>query len=128
MANQPQSVRSWAADNGKGTFTNPLFNDEFSDSDIVRVGSDVHMTGTTTHAMPGQPVPHSRDLVNWTLLGYAFDRSDMGPECRFVDLPNRDWSAWSMLDTKAIGRTTFLSPVPARTARHAAAPCTGRTA
>ena len=28
---------SWTADNGNGTFTNPLFYDEFSDPDILRV-------------------------------------------------------------------------------------------
>ena len=29
---------SWTADNGNGTYTNPLFYDEFSDPDIIRVG------------------------------------------------------------------------------------------
>ena len=32
--------KSWSADNGNGTFTNPLFYDEFSDPDIIRVGED----------------------------------------------------------------------------------------
>ena len=32
------SAQSWTADNGNGTFTNPLFYDEFSDPDILRVG------------------------------------------------------------------------------------------
>ena len=31
---------SWTADNGNGTFTNPLFYDEFSDPDVIRVGDD----------------------------------------------------------------------------------------
>ncbi|MFT3995992.1 MAG: glycoside hydrolase 43 family protein [Asticcacaulis sp.] len=77
----PQAV-GWAADNGNGTFTNPLFYDEFSDPDLIRVGDDYYMTGTTMHAMPGLPVLHSKDLVNWKLLGYAFDRLEMGPEYR----------------------------------------------
>lgn len=74
--------RTWTPDNGNGTFTNPLFNDEFSDPDIIRVGDDFYMTGTTMHVMPGLPVLHSKDLVNWKLLGYAFDRLEMGPEYR----------------------------------------------
>jgi xylan 1,4-beta-xylosidase len=74
--------RTWTPDNGNGTFTNPLFNDEFSDPDLIRVGTDYYMTGTTMHAMPGLPVLHSKDLVNWRLLSYAFDRIDMGPEYR----------------------------------------------
>jgi len=75
-------AQSWMADNGNGSFTNPLFNDEFSDPDIIRVGTDYYLTGTTMHAMPGLPVLHSRDLVNWRLLGYALDRLDLGPEYR----------------------------------------------
>lgn len=76
---------TWTADNGNGTFTNPLFYDEFSDPDLIRVGDDYYLTGTTMHAMPGLPVLHSRDLVNWRLLGYAFERLDLGPEFRLED-------------------------------------------
>ncbi len=75
-------AQTWRADNGNGTFTNPLFYDEFSDPDLIRVGEDYYLTGTTMHSMPGLPVLHSRDLVNWKLLGYAFDQLDLGPEFR----------------------------------------------
>ena len=61
-------AQTWTADNGNGTFTNPLFFDEFSDSDMIRVGEDYYLTGTTMHAMPGLPVLHSLDLVNWEFL------------------------------------------------------------
>ena len=44
---------SWAADNGNGTYSNPLFYDEFSDPDMIRVGDDYYLTGTTMHTMPG---------------------------------------------------------------------------
>jgi beta-xylosidase len=80
------STRStWSADNGNGTFTNPIFYDEFSDPDLIRVGNDYYLTGTTMHAMPGLPVLHSRDLVNWRFLSYACDRLDLGPEFRLED-------------------------------------------
>lgn len=75
-------VCAWQADNGNGTFTNPLFYDEFSDPDLIRVGDDFYMTGTTMHSMPGLPVLHSKDLVNWNFLTYACDRLDLGPEYR----------------------------------------------
>lgn len=74
--------KTWTADNGNGTFTNPLFYEEFSDPDLIRVGDDYYMTGTTMHTMPGLPVLHSKDLVNWELLTYAFDRLDLGPAFR----------------------------------------------
>ena len=72
IAAQP-GARTWTADNGNGTFSNPLFYDEFSDPDLIRVGDEYFMTGTTMHAMPGLPVLRSRDLVNWELLSYALD-------------------------------------------------------
>ncbi len=77
--------QTWKADNGNGTFTNPLFFDEFSDPDMIRVGADFYLTGTTMHSMPGLPVLHSRDLVNWSFIGYALDRLDLGPSFRLED-------------------------------------------
>jgi xylan 1,4-beta-xylosidase len=82
LAMNPDRLQAWQSDNGNGTFTNPLFYDEFSDSDIIRVGDDFYLTGTTMHTMPGLPVLHSKDLVNWKLLGYALDKLDLGPEFR----------------------------------------------
>ncbi|HKX31452.1 MAG TPA: family 43 glycosylhydrolase, partial [Blastocatellia bacterium] len=79
------SAQTWRADNGNGTFSNPLFYDEFSDPDLIRVGDDYYLTGTTMHSMPGLPVLHSRDLVNWKLLGYALESLDLGPEFRLAE-------------------------------------------
>ncbi len=70
---------TWMADNGNGTYSNPLLFEEFSDPDVIRVGDDFYLTGTTMHTMPGLPVLHSKDLVNWDLASYAFDTLDLGP-------------------------------------------------
>ena len=72
----PAGAQSWTADNGNGTFTNPLFYDEFSDPDILRVGDDYYLAGTTMHAVPGLVILHSKDLVNWENVAYCFDRFD----------------------------------------------------
>jgi xylan 1,4-beta-xylosidase len=77
--------QSWTADNGNGTYTNPLFFDEFSDPDIIRVSDDFYLAGTTMHAMPGIVVLHSKDLVNWTFLSYALDKLVLGPEFNLAD-------------------------------------------
>src|SRR5262245_52576359 len=82
MVNGFVSAQTWRADNGNGTFSNPLFYDEFSDPDLIRVGEDYYLTGTTMQSMPGLPVLHSSDLVNWKFLGYVFDRLDLGSEFR----------------------------------------------
>ncbi|EXG77779.1 beta-xylosidase [Xylanibacter oryzae DSM 17970] len=68
--------KSWSADNGNGTYTNPLFYDEFSDPDIIRVGKDYYLAGTTMHCVPGIVILHSTDLVNWKFCSYCFNRFD----------------------------------------------------
>ena len=75
-------AQSWTADNGNGTYTNPLFYDEFSDPDILRVGDDYYLAGTTMHSVPGLVILHSKDLVNWENVSYCFDRFDF-PDDKF---------------------------------------------
>lgn len=70
---------SWTADNGNGTFTNPIFYDEFSDPDLIRVGDTFYLAGTTMHTVPGPVVLQSKDLVNWDFLSYCSERHDFGP-------------------------------------------------
>ena len=72
----PVGPQSWTADNGNGTYTNPLFYDEFSDPDVIRVGDDYYLAGTTMHSVPGLVILHSKDLVNWENVSYCFDRFD----------------------------------------------------
>lgn len=73
-------AQSWTADNGNGTFTNPLFYDEFTDPDLIRVGTDFYMVASSMHAMPGLPLLHSKDLVNWDFVTYIFEELDLGPD------------------------------------------------
>ena len=76
VTRQQPGRMTWSADNGNGTYTNPLFYDEFSDPDIIRVGEDYYLAGTTMHSVPGLVVLHSKDLVNWEFSSYCFDRFD----------------------------------------------------
>ena len=78
--NATAQTNSWTADNGNGTFTNPLFYDEFSDPDILRVGDDYYLAGTTMHSVPGLVILHSKDLVNWENVSYCFDRFDFNDD------------------------------------------------
>ena len=73
-------AQTWTADNGNGTFTNPLFYDEFTDPDLIRVGTDFYMVASSMHAMPGLPLLHSKDLVNWNFVTYVFETLDLGPD------------------------------------------------
>src|ERR1019366_9521571 len=76
------ATRHWTADNGNGTYSNPLFYEEFEDPDIIRVGEDYYLAGTTMHMNPAVQIMHSKDLVNWELVGYCRDRLDLGPAYR----------------------------------------------
>ena len=80
--------QTWTADNGNGTYSNPLFHDEFADPDIIRVGSDFYLLGSSMHVMPGLAVLHSRDLVNWDFESYALDKLDLGPKYRLENGEN----------------------------------------
>ncbi|MCK7554782.1 glycoside hydrolase 43 family protein [Chitinophaga sedimenti] len=64
----------WAPDNGDGTFKNPVINADYSDPDAVRVGSDFYLVSSSFNMAPGLPILHSKDLVNWTLIGHALPR------------------------------------------------------
>ena len=100
--------RSWAPDNGNGTYSNPLFYDEFSDPDVIRVGPDYYLTGTTMHTMPGLPILHSRDLVNWRIIAYAFERLDLGPDFRLEDGKHiYGGGIWARVSAITTERTTF---------------------
>lgn len=66
--------RVWVADNGDGTYKNPIIHADYSDPDVIRVGSDFYMVASSFNCVPGLPIQHSKDLVNWKLIGHAFAR------------------------------------------------------
>ena len=71
----PQSKnisKVWVADNGDGTYKNPILHADYSDPDAIRVGDDFYMTASSFNAAPGLPILHSKDLVNWKLINYVF--------------------------------------------------------
>jgi beta-xylosidase len=75
-------AKAWTADNGNGTYSNPLFYEEFEDPDVIRVGDTYYLAGTTMHMNPAVQLMQSKDLVNWELAGYCTDRLDLGPAFR----------------------------------------------
>ncbi len=61
----------WNPDNGNGTYTNPILYADYSDPDVVAVGDDYYLTASSFNCIPGLPILHSKDLVNWQIIGYA---------------------------------------------------------
>ena len=64
----------WVSDLGNGTYKNPVINADYSDPDAIRVGDDFYMIASSFDAIPGLPILHSRDLVNWKIIGHALKR------------------------------------------------------
>jgi beta-xylosidase len=67
------SVESWpwTPDQSDGTYRNPIIYADYSDPDVVRAGDDFYMVASSFNCTPGLPLLHSRDLVNWTIIGHA---------------------------------------------------------
>lgn len=68
---QPTKSVVWQADNGDGTYKNPIIHADYSDPDAIRVGDDYYMISSSFNHAPGIPILHSKDLVNWSLIGHV---------------------------------------------------------
>ena len=73
MATAQYKSQVWSPDNGDGTYANPVINADYSDPDVCvgPSGEDYYMTASSFQCTPGLPILHSRDLVNWEIVGYA---------------------------------------------------------
>jgi len=67
------NVTGFWGDQGDGTYRNPVLAVDFSDPDPIRVGDDFYMAASTFESAPGVTILHSRDLVNWEIIGGVFD-------------------------------------------------------
>ena len=81
----------YSGDNGDGTYSNPVIHADYSDPDVIRVGTDYYMTASSFNCIPGLPILHSKDLVNWELISYAID-SLQSP---FYDKPEHGKGVWA---------------------------------
>jgi beta-xylosidase len=56
---------------------NPILHADYSDPDAIRVGDDYYMVSSSFTHIPGLPILHSRDLVNWKLIGHALKNNHL---------------------------------------------------
>ena len=73
VANAQNKSEVWSPDNGDGTYTNPVVDADYSDPDVCvgPSGEDYYMTASSFQCIPGLPILHSKDLVNWEIVGHA---------------------------------------------------------
>ena len=91
-ANQYYVSKVWVADNGDGTYKNPVLNADYSDPDAIRVGDDFYLVSSSFEDIPGLPILHSKDLVNWTIIGHALMRQ---PPFDHFDIPQHGDGVWA---------------------------------
>ena len=69
------------------SYTNPVISGSYPDPSICRVGDDYYIVNSSFEYFPGLPIHHSRDLVNWTLIGYGLHReSQCNGKMNLVDV------------------------------------------
>ena len=66
-------VYNQASAQGNLKATNPVIFADVPDMSMIRVGDTYYMSSTTMHFSPGVPIMKSKDLINWKLIGYAYD-------------------------------------------------------
>ena len=82
----------WCPDNGDGTYTNPVINADYSDPDVCVVGEDYYLTASSFNCTPGLPILHSKDLVNWEIIGHAL--KDIEPASVY-NMPSHGNGVWA---------------------------------
>lgn len=54
------------------TYTNPVIAGDFPDPSVIRVGEDFYATATSGDWSPVFSIAHSKDLINWKIVGSVF--------------------------------------------------------
>ena len=52
-------------------YRNPVILADYSDPDVIRVGDDFYMVASSFNHVPGVPVLHSKNLVEWELVNHV---------------------------------------------------------
>lgn len=92
FAQKPYVSKVWVADNGDGTYKNPVLNADYSDPDAIRVGDNFYLVSSSFEDVPGLPILQSKDLVNWTIIGHALKRQ---PPFRHFSVPRHGEGVWA---------------------------------
>lgn len=82
----------WTPDLGNGNYKNPIIDADYSDPDVCRAGDDYFMTSSSFNCIPGLPILHSKDMVNWTIVGHAL--TALEPEALFAK-PQHGNGVWA---------------------------------
>src|SRR5437762_688971 len=91
-ARSDQSSSGWVADEGDGTYRSPIIHADYSDPDVIRVNDDYYLVASSFNCVPGLPILHSKDLVNWKIIGHALKRQQPDQIFRKPEHGNGVWA------------------------------------
>ncbi len=96
LGQSPYVSKVWEADLSNGKYKNPILHTDYSDPDVIRVGDDYYMTASSFNCVPGLPILHSKDLVNWRIVNYALqDLKLEGVPDKFFDKVQHGKGVWA---------------------------------
>ena len=100
--------KMWIADQGDGTYTNPILYTDYSDPDAIRVGEDYFMIASSFCNTPAVPLLHSKDLVNWKVINYIIDKLPFD----YYDKPVHGCGTWAPAIRYHEGTYYVFIPMP----------------
>lgn len=73
-AEQALSLMGYSTQHRQVLAQNPVIFADVPDISVLRVGDTYYMSSTTMHMSPGVPIMKSKDLINWEIVSYCYDR------------------------------------------------------
>ena len=98
---QMSNNRAWGnfqrwGDQGNGYYRNPVLPGDYSDVDCIRVENDFYAISSTFQFSPGIVIIHSKDLVNWSIIGHVVnDITQIGPAMKWDKMDRYAKGIWA---------------------------------
>jgi beta-xylosidase len=90
-----QQTEKWG-DQGNGSYSNPVLPADYSDIDAIRMGADYYAISSTMQFSPGVIILHSKDLVNWQIIGHVVnDLTQISPELNWNNMNRYGRGIWA---------------------------------
>lgn len=89
-------------------YENPVILSDYSDPDVIRVGDDFYMVASSFNHVPGVPVLHSKNLVEWEIINHVLPKIPFG---RFNKVCHGD-GVWAPSIRYHEGKFYCLIPFP----------------
>ena len=101
----------WSADQGDGTYKNPILFADYSDPDVIRDGDTFYLVASSFNQIPGLPILASNDLVHWRFAAHALA---VQPPAEIYRTPQHGKGVWAPSIRRHNGSFFLFYPDPDR--------------